>query len=486
MKARLIAPFRSAHGISFPLLLIFCLVNGIILINALIHPHHVGYDTLEGHLPYIAALGTLQLPEPGTSRAFFSPPLPYALPAFVHFLLIPAAVASDIDPLVIAGKVGQLQNVLVSLGLTFFLLKICILLYPDDILFRINVLALLGMMPVYYKSFAFIRGEPFVALLVVVAVYLAGILLWYPDRWGSHHTLGFALSLGLLMLSRQWGILFFPALGIWAEVLHIKWRSLSRSILRVVMMSIAGATLIGGWFYLLLAIRYGTLTAFNRSAAPGFDPTNQPLSFYVGTGLDQLFHAPIYPAFVNQFWPVFYSEIWGDYWTHFVYTQTDPFFIYPYSVSAAYLGQVNLVALIPSAMLIGGLVFGTIQGIRLLWLSPLRYSKYDTSSESLTMDRASLLRRNALFGLLVLVVVISLGGYGWFLVMYPHPERGDTIKATYMLHIFPPLALLAGAFMRSIRLRYPLVFRVLLILLLLAWVYMLPVMITRFLVPIPL
>ena len=41
-------------------------------------------------------------------------------------------------------------------------------------------------------------------------------------------------------------------------------------------------------------------------------------------------------------------------------------------------------------------------------------------------------------------MLLSLAGYLWFLISYPVPGSGTTLKATYLLLIFPILALLAG------------------------------------------
>src|SRR5262249_3011755 len=51
----------------------------------------------------------------------------------------------------------------------------------------------------------------------------------------------------------------------------------------------------------------------------------------------------------------------------------------------------------------------------------------------------------------VLVVGVSVIGYLWFLIRFPVLNEGDTIKASYMLHIFPPLALLTADFVRRMR-----------------------------------
>lgn len=54
-----------------------------------------------------------------------------------------------------------------------------------------------------------------------------------------------------------------------------------------------------------------------------------------------------------------------------------------------------------------------------------------------------------------LLVLASLAGYFWFLLSYPNLGKGDTIKATYMLQIFPFLALGGAQLLEWLRTRRP-------------------------------
>ena len=56
---------------------------------------------------------------------------------------------------------------------------------------------------------------------------------------------------------------------------------------------------------------------FNRRPAESFALSNQPQTFYLGGSAQLLFNNPIRPNFPNQFFPIFYSELWGDYWPGF-------------------------------------------------------------------------------------------------------------------------------------------------------------------------
>src|SRR6266550_9324002 len=150
----LTSPFRSVKGLNKPLLVVFLSLNSFVMLNACLHDPFVGYDVGE-HLKYIETLAKMRLPTVTDTAEFYSPPLPYVLPA-----LVAGAGAKD---LWWPTKVGQLLNVLLSLALTFYLLKICDFFSATNPHLKTTTLLFLGLLPVYYKSFAFVRGEPFVA-----------------------------------------------------------------------------------------------------------------------------------------------------------------------------------------------------------------------------------------------------------------------------------------------------------------------------------
>jgi hypothetical protein len=81
---------------------------------------------------------------------------------------------------------------------------------------------------------------------------------------------------------------------------------------------------------------------------------------------------------------------------------------------------------------------------------------------------------------MLLLVTSAYAGYFWFLVSYPSPDKGNTIKATYMLHTFPFVAVLVGCLLERLRdtsLRLRLVAAVLLVA---TFLHNLPAMVTRF------
>ncbi len=80
--------------------------------------------------------------------------------------------------------------------------------------------------------------------------------------------------------------------------------------------------------------------------------------------------------------------------------------------------------------------------------------------------------------LAMLAVLVSLAGYAWFLIRYPHP-RGATIKATYILQVFPFAALLGADLLEWVRDRQRRAWSVLLFVLILVIGHNLPALVTH-------
>ncbi len=507
-------PFMVNGHHDRPLLLLFLLMNVLVSINVVLHHPMIGYDAV-AHLRYVQALAEFRLPTAADTKEFFLPPLPYLTGAIAHHLIAPWCTAAGIGEgwgitaippcLVVAGKVAQLQNIPLSLGTTWGLVAISHLFAPNDAGYKRVVLGALGMLPVYYKTFAFVRGEPFLVCIIVLVLLFTLRLLFNqptsPNRW--RYILPLGVMLGLLLLSRQWGFFFLPPLG-WLAVRWLldRWRWPDR----FAMLSIVGgasivAALIGGWFYVTLHLRYGTITAFNRQPEEHFSLGNQPLSFYTGLGGEALIRHPVRPSFTNELVPVFLSEVWGDYWCYFSVTGCAPRRGFDDRISnvetmAPYLGMVNMAALIPTlfgcmALLMGvkAVVDDTYIVFTALWRGKKRQggntnvhgvvNSVVNGGDSTTHPISPPTRTLAL-AFLTLIIATSLAGYLWFLISYPVPHKGDTIKASYMLQIFPPLALLCGELWRALAARNPLMAKAMAVAGVAVFLLCMPTMVTRY------
>lgn len=442
------APFYD-NGRWQPLLItIFVLINLIVLINAVIHDPSVGYDA-EGHFKYIVALSQGHLPTIEETHEFFSPPLPYLLPSAAKGM---ASISVNQ-----AAKLAQLLNLFLSIGTTFFLIKICHLVSPNNSSLKIVALAFLGMLPVYYKTFAFIRGEPYVVFFVMVGSYYA-LQIFGNLQTTTKNRLLLGIALGLAGLSRQWGFLLIPAITLLTAVTVLKQKSRRRPLIASFIISLSLAFLISSWFFLTLSWRYGSTTTFNRIPYEKFALSNQVEGFFSNFKTDFLFTEPVRDNFNNQLWPIFYAEMWGDYWGYFnVYgkdvrtgewlggyaisstlmhdPQTEWLETNRYTL-APYLGRVNRLGLLPSLLGIIALFYGGVTGIWHLW------QKKEPGIEAAALT------------LFFFLTMTSVAAYFWFLVMYP-TDYGDTIKATYMLHIFPGIAFMVGVFLLKLEQKRP-------------------------------
>jgi 4-amino-4-deoxy-L-arabinose transferase-like glycosyltransferase len=450
----LLAAFKGRSGIDRPLVLAFVAIQALVLANALLHDPEVGYDARQ-HLKYVATLSKGRLPQRADSSEFFSPPVPYVIPAVAMRVLGLDGAG--------AGKVAQLANVVLSLGIVLLMLLLCEEISPGGSALKRGALLLLALETVYYKTLCFVRGEPYVAFFSLLAVLLAS----RAPKKGGGGLGGLATALALLFLSRQWGLFVLGGLLASALLLFLRKRD-PRPLGVVVLCGLVGAALAAP-FYLHLRSIEGTPLAFNRGGARGLSLGNETGRFYFGLGDGRLFTEPLRPNFPNELIPIFYSETWGDYWEFFlVYAKKGGTYLAGRELEegargslpgvatnrqemAAFLGRVNALSLAPSVVLLAGLVFGLRAAFR---------------------PRSG--GENAL-GALALVVLVSASGYLVFLVRFPELERGDTIKATYLLHVFPMLSILGSAALEGrMRLRSALV-----VLWALVFIHDLPAFVTR-------
>jgi hypothetical protein len=451
LLAPLVEPFRSGDGLDIGVTLAFVVINGLVLLNAALHDPRIGYDA-GANLKYIEALAHLRLPTPQDSYEFFSAPLPYAFPA----LLLATRGMDSFWAL----KLAQYVNVFLSLGSTFYLIKTCQLISSQSSL-KLGALVFLGILPLYYKSFAFIRGEPFIIFFSMIMLYYS-LQTLLKGRFTAANAIILGTATGLCALSRQWGILLFPSVFLLFAFQWVRlpeWRS---AILKTLLICLVLATVISGWFYLALHLRYGSSTAFNKPPLQRFSLANQPPDFYVGLSLRELFSKPVRPNFPNQLIPTFYSEVWGDYWCYFtVYARDNgtlefvdgynlnemlmggsiPTWIETnYETASAYLGRVNLVSVFPTVLALASLVFAA------MGLARTRIS-----------DQLAVHQRT-LYAVLLAAIGVTIAGYFWFLIMYPSIGRGDTIKATYVVQVFPFVAILVGIFLTHVKKQSPLLY----------------------------
>jgi hypothetical protein len=453
---------------------VYIVINALVLLNAFVHAPYAGYDA-GPFMANIVALSHGQLPTREQSIEFFSPPLPFALPALVR--------GCKWGSLRQAANVGQFSQVLLSLGMTYLLLKLCRRVKLGRTT-TFCTLVFLGTLPVYYRTFAMVRGEPWVIFFMILSLnMMVGIFI--ERQQVGFRTVILGVSIGLGLLARQWMIFIVPVLLITAVLASWQgsdWQQRWR-IMRPVAVSLMIGFVISSWFFFHLKQQYGSFRAFNRTPAPRSALSNQPLSFYMDMACADLFSRPRRPYLDNRFWPTMYADTFGDYRGHFLIYLYDeqtriyrPLFLYldhqhrlddkpqfqsNYESIVPYLARVMKMSLLPAMLLGMGFLYVLVNVMRPR--SELHFRQPSGMMLSMYM----------------MLFLTTMVGYGWFLIAYPNLEKGDTIKPTYILHVFPFLAMCAGCLMGRIRQFNPWVYRVLLVLVLLVAVHNLASMVSH-------
>jgi len=422
---------------SITLLLLFFFINSLVLINSSLHSPFIGYDA-GNHSVNVEKLSRLTWPSKLESSEFFSPPLPYIIPALVYAFF---------GNIWWAFKIGQFCNVLLSVGTTLSLLMICETISPGKTRLKIFSLGLLGMLPVYYNTFSQVRGEPYLVFLALLTAIVASRIFIFKD-FSILNSIWLGLLLGSLVLARQWGFLVFPAIFICGLTMAISDTKYRARIIKTLCLAGGISALVGGSFYFYLFTQYGSVMAFNRKAAI----KTSLVSIFGSRDDEKLFSDPIRPNFQRQVIPILYAETWGDYWGYFSYylidTRSNTYvkgkefefelmekrtskwaITNRYSMNS-YLGRINLVSLFPSLLLSMGGIYGIYLTIR----------SFNSVSDPSTV----------LIGLCSNIIIFSLTGYLWFVSHYRMGGAGDTLKTSYFVQIFPFLAIQTGTLIQKI------------------------------------
>ena len=92
------------------------------------------------------------------------------------------------------------------MGATILLLMIAEQIKPGNRFFKISALMMLSLLTVYYKTFSQVRGEPYVVFFIALSICLINEIL-KTTSFNYKLVIAAGITLGLLILSRQWGSL---------------------------------------------------------------------------------------------------------------------------------------------------------------------------------------------------------------------------------------------------------------------------------------
>lgn len=426
------------------IVLLLGVIAGTALWNAAVHDPRIAYDGPH-HLRYVTTLAEGRLPGLRDTEQHYVPPVPYVLPA--------AAIATlGWDPLQ-AARAALLVQAGMAIGLALIVLALCERLRPGDDLAKIVALTLLGTPATFYRTFAMMRGEPYLAFFGAVSTLLVfGVLA--RERFGLRSALALGATWSVLVLSRHWGLIVVGATAGTLLVVGLRRRRSAPGLLPTLAVALAVVLPPAAWFYSDAAER--PQHAFDGKLRVARADASRLES--AGIGWPRVLQHPGRPAFHDQPLAILYADWWGDYHGYFLYRGDHrvggrvclagsaleeyqrrglPGVDANYASIGPYLGRVNLAGLLPTGVLAVGLVLGAGALLR-------------------TTGGRSPGPRGEMRALLAAIVLATLAGHVALLTMIGLGGPGrDAVKASYDLQLLPAAALLGADAVARLRRRAP-------------------------------
>lgn len=414
---------ENFYNLYFSLLFISFLF--ILIYNILHYDPILGYDA-EAHYAYIDSLSRylpreIRIPIASETREFFNPPLAYIFPSAIQIICRNFSTSQNLlescKP--IYGNLTQIfQTIIYILSILINLLTLKIINKKKFNSFSISYLLLSMLLAVNYRSISMIRGEPYILLFLSFLIFQLVKLENNNFNFTYFDQIKLGFIIGLLALSRQWAFLLFPALFFISIKLDKK---NSINYLKKIFTSFFIGFLISGWFYIYNFIKYKSFIPFNIDKTE-FNYITSILNLFSlkNTSLN-IFVNPIRPVFNNQFFPIFYSDTWGDYWGYFVFTSRFLEIGKDQDIIGQILGRANLLNVFTTLLIIIGFFY-----------------RYKFVREKLTI----LFIRYS--------IIFSFIGFIWFVLNYP-TSSGDTIKAVYFVQVLNLMIFLTAIFIDNIK-----------------------------------
>jgi 4-amino-4-deoxy-L-arabinose transferase-like glycosyltransferase len=320
-------------------------------------------------------------------------------------------------------KVAQLLNVPAVIGTALLVAALARLLWPERRWVAPAAVGYLAVSPVLMRTASMYNPEPTDLFFSILCLYLAARLL-AGRRYGVGAAIGLGLALGAGQMIRQFA-LWTLAVVVLVFLATIVWRREERrALVRTLAIALAACAVIAGPWYGYRAVNYSN-AVFDRPHVdkPLYD--RRPASFYVGTGLPDVFTAPYRPNFVNRAVPQTYADIWGDWYGVSAWSYRDRGS--PPTWTRAWLSVQSVLGLVPTAIAIVGWLLLLVRAVR---------------------------RRGSGELLVSLLPLAGIAGYLYFTVSYPTAD-GDVLKPTYMLSTLGAWALCFGWLAERLGERWP-------------------------------
>ena len=325
-------------------------------------------------------------------------------------------------------QLAQVLDALLAVGTAALLLVLARLLFPERLVLRWAALGFFVACPLVLKTAAMFHPQTLAMFLSTAALTLAAWMV-VRRRYAWWAWLGLAALLGLGQLVRSVSIFtVVTVVAVFAAVALFR-REDRRPVGRALAVLAACVVLIPLPWYVHLQVTTGSsILGRGGSTVPLWD--RWPGSFYVSPGLPDVITNPQRVALPPRFWPLVYTETWGDYFGIWTWGSPRP----------ELTDEVNRRLVLQSVAGAPLTLLGIAGWLALLGLSAAR-------------------RRAAPELLLVsLLPLVALAGSLLYALRNPTPD-GDVVKGLFMLTAVPAWALSFGFLVDAVaaRVRRPLV-----------------------------
>ena len=203
------------------------------------------------------------------------------------------------------------MNALLAVGTALVVLVLARLLFPARPLVRWAALAFFVCCPLVLKTAAMFHPQTLVLFLSTLALTLAAWMI-VRRRYDWWAWLALAAVLGLGQLVRSVSIWTFAAVLIGFVAVAVARPEDRRPVGRALAVVIAAAILVPLPWYVHLRLSTGTFV-FGRQGPDTPLVDRWPGSFYISAGLPDVITNPHREALSPRFFPLVYTETWGDY-----------------------------------------------------------------------------------------------------------------------------------------------------------------------------
>ena len=427
MPARASILSRSASVADVLTAAVIAILAAVVVYNARHYPAVAGYDA-ESHLEYAHTLVT-DWRIPTELRNYYTPP---------GFFLVAGGLLElgDWVGMSVPAQLGQLLDGALAVGTAILLAILIAIVFPGRAWLRLAAVGFYASCPIVLKTAAMFHPQTMAAFLAMLALVLCARMI-RDARYGLASAAGLGVVLGAGQLVRSVGLW---ALGtvclvlLAASIFGAERRSAARAL---VVVAAVGVLVALPW-YVYLGSRYGNpvfgrssspvgvpsvaTLAPGRSAAPapfrlvaGQRAPSTSLWFYVDPGLPQVVTHPQRGALGPRFWPVAYTDMWGDYYG--VWSWGFP----GRPPVGAVEGRLTTQAIV-------GILPSLLAAVGLLALAGLAVARVRIRPELL---------------LVPLLSIVALAGALYYAHGY-WTSDGDTIKALFLLPAVPAFAVCFG------------------------------------------